>query len=114
MSLKDKQRPYSDPFRQMRRTIMTNFKKILLGGAAALMLSASGGMAHARSEICIVNDPNPPLNVRAAPNGRIIGALADSDIVSILQRRGLWAYVAKKKLKGWIYQSLIDCEGETK
>jgi hypothetical protein len=58
------------------------------------------GAAHSAHAECIVADPSPtPLNVRTPPYGRIVGALDNGQLVSILDssidNQGRpWVYVA--------------------
>jgi Bacterial SH3 domain len=102
---------------------MKNLRKVLLGGAVALMLSApmaaaadpadcSGPILQLTSKrciaeitgpaqvLCIVADPSPtPLNIRTVPYGRIVGTLDNGQVVSILDGSTdiagrPWAYVA--------------------
>ena len=75
--------------------------------------------AHAE---CIVADPSPtPLNVRTAPYGRIVGALENGQVVSVLDssmdNQGRpWVYVADNTGNplGWVYREYIVCKGETR
>ena len=65
---------------------------------------------------CVVNDPTgTPLNVRARPNGPILGALYNGASVRVLKttfdhgRR--WAYIAPLEAgkSGWIFADYLTC-----
>lgn len=80
-----------------------------------LSLTASGAFAQSR---CRVMDPTgTPLNIRAAPNGEIIGKAANGALVNVLDRstdgRGrAWVYVAHRasgEPLGWVYREFIAC-----
>jgi S1-C subfamily serine protease len=67
---------------------------------------------------CRVADPSgTPLNVRATPNGNIVGTLINGVLVSILDgasdKKGKsWAYVGEYESRtpiGWVYRDFIDC-----
>jgi Bacterial SH3 domain len=56
--------------------------------------------------MAIVNDPNPPLNVRSQPNvdsGKVIGTLADGTYVSVKQESSGWFEITEPT--GWIAKS---------
>jgi hypothetical protein len=60
-----------------------------------------------------------PLNVRATPNGHIVGTLSNGDLVSLLDRASdrsgrQWVYVGTKENKpiGWVYRDYIACGNE--
>jgi len=70
---------------------------------------------------CIVADPSPtPLNVRTAPNGRIVGALDNGERVYVIDRAfdggdREWVYVGLADTRaplGWVYRDYIVCKGE--
>jgi Bacterial SH3 domain/Tetratricopeptide repeat len=67
---------------------------------------------------CLVQDPTgTPLNVRATPNGHIVGTLNNGDEVTVLDhtsdRRGkTWVYVGNyedNKPIGWVFREFIAC-----
>ncbi|MBL8587609.1 MAG: SH3 domain-containing protein [Methylobacteriaceae bacterium] len=69
-------------------------------------------------ELCRVADPTgTPLNVRTAPNFKIVGALRNGTRVEILQVvRGddgkQWAFIADAadgRAHGWVFRSYLDC-----
>jgi uncharacterized protein YraI len=65
----------------------------------------------AASAACIVTDPTgTPLNIRAAPNGEIIGTLRNGVSVTISgtvydSRGRLWANIGI----GWVFREFISC-----
>jgi uncharacterized protein YraI len=84
--------------------------------AMALLLSAS--VAGAAGDRCKVTDPTgTPLNVRASPNGKIIGTLANGTLVSVAgygedANGKSWAQVKNYgtgKLIGWVFREFISC-----
>jgi uncharacterized protein YraI len=88
-------------------------RKLLSTIAALVTLT---GIAHAES--CTVVDPSAtPLNVRASPNGKILGALNNGTSVTVTDRRGDWVRVAPLDGKsGWVWREYLRCpagaEGE--
>jgi hypothetical protein len=55
---------------------------------------------------CQVIDPDPPLNVRTSPNGRIVGGLNIGDRVITRERQGNWVYVETFEdgpPSGWVF-----------
>ena len=57
-----------------------------------------------------VNDPNPPLNVRAAPNatsGEIVGEVNNGTYVTIAEEKDGWFRI-KDPVEGWIAASRTD------
>jgi hypothetical protein len=67
---------------------------------------------------CRVTDPtNTPLNVRTAPNGKIVSALQNGTLVSILDqtvdREGKpWVYIGTYRTNepiGWVYREYLSC-----
>jgi hypothetical protein len=69
---------------------------------------------------CVVADPtSTDLNVRAAPNGRIVGALRNGQSVRVMDHAvdGAgrdWVYVANAARApiGWVFRDFIVCKGE--
>ena len=100
---------YKRNLKPMRTLILAFFSFTLVGAAHS---------AHAE---CIVADPSPtPLNVRTAPNGRVVGALDNGQVVSILDssiddQGRPWVYVANDTGSplGWVYREYVVCKGET-
>jgi hypothetical protein len=68
--------------------------------------------------VCVVNDPTAtPLNIRATPNGAIIGTVRNGVTVramSVESHRGRpWALVerlAADNAVGWVYDPYLKCE----
>ncbi len=81
----------------------------MLKGVAALLAVCACTMAA--SAACVVTDPTgTPLNIREAPNGRVIGTLRNGASVTILgatyDRNGkLWANIGV----GWVFREFISC-----
>jgi uncharacterized protein YraI len=86
-------------------------KRLLLAGCFAAMATA------ASAQTCIVNDPTgTPLNVRARPNGAILGALHNGAAVQVLQviydnGGRAWANIAPlgAGARGWVFGSYLTC-----
>jgi hypothetical protein len=63
------------------------------------------------ADTCIVTDPTgTPLNIRATPNGQIVGTLVNGTQVTVsdvaFDRQGnAWAYIGI----GWVYRQYITC-----
>ncbi len=72
----------------------------------------------AQGRNCTVDDPTgTPLNVRANPNGPILGALYNGTSVEIrditVDGSGhRWAYIVPltKGKRGWVFRAFLDCE----
>ena len=86
-------------------------KRLLLACWFAAMATA------ASAQTCIVNDPTgTPLNVRARPNGAILGALHNGAAVQVLQvihdnGGRAWAHIAPlgAGVRGWVFGSYLTC-----
>lgn len=64
--------------------------------------------------LCIVSDPNPPLNVRMSPNGeKLKFQLQNGEQVEIIDTKishgRIWIYVADASPLGWVLKDLIQC-----
>jgi hypothetical protein len=74
----------------------------------ALLLAVLPAAAHAE---CVVTDPTgTPLNIRNAPNGRIVGTLRNGTPVEIQDVTYApdgrpWAYIGI----GWVYREFVTC-----
>lgn len=84
---------------------------------SALVLAFVAAPAAAE-EICVVNDPTgTPLNVRATPNGNVIGTLGNGRRVNLvdvdLDSRGReWALVRQPVTDaaiGWVFRAFVAC-----
>jgi hypothetical protein len=74
---------------------------------------------------CTVNDPTgTPLNVRATPNGKIVGTLTNGTVLTVTDsfpsNGKTWAYVTTyddHRPVGWVFRDFLDCnqaqEGST-
>jgi len=90
-------------------------KTIVLSGllGSSLALTATS----ARAQACLVDDPTgTPLNVRASPDGAILGALHNGVRVGIRDetrdRAGnRWAYVIPLDggKRGWVFRAFLEC-----
>ena len=86
-------------------------KRLLLACGFAMIATA------ASAQTCIVNDPTgTPLNVRARPNGAILGALHNGAAVQVLQvihdnGGRAWAHIAPlgAGVRGWVFGSYLTC-----
>lgn len=87
--------------------------------AFACFLTLLCGLAEAQAQDrCIVADPTEtPLNVRTAPNGRIVATLSNGTFVTIFERPsvsgGKWVYIARYEDRipiGWVYRDYLDCQ----
>jgi hypothetical protein len=85
--------------------------------AAAL---AFAGAQKANAQRCEITDPTgTPLNVRSAPNGRIVGQIRNGAIVHIVDnatdRKGrAWARIETERRRrfvvlGWVFREFISC-----
>jgi hypothetical protein len=93
-----------------------------MGKLIATIFATSLIAATAHAE-CVVADPTPtPLNVRTAPNGRIIGTLDNGQSVDIIDhttdaQAREWVYVSDRetdKPLGWVFREFIVCKGEVR
>jgi S1-C subfamily serine protease len=71
---------------------------------------------NTQEAICVVSDPNPPLNVRTAPNGSIVGTLVNNTMVVVLYTNPdrSWAFVGRAENRspiGWAFRRYLDCKG---
>ena len=88
----------------------------VLVAAIALVLCTSLGMAA--QDRCRVTDPTGTLlNVRAGPDGKIVGTLNNGVLVSIIDNANdengkPWVRVADyktKKVLGWVFREFVSC-----
>jgi len=86
--------------------------------AAAALLVSVNLAAAADGERCKVTDPTgTPLNVRASPNGKIIGTLANGTLVTIVDSKNAangkpWVKVQHAETKkpiGWVFREFVSC-----
>jgi hypothetical protein len=85
---------------------------------AALTIPAVAATAVAAEDLCRVMDPTgTPLNVRLAPNGRIVGTVNNGVLVAVVDTRGdangrLWAFIVRAndgRPFGWAFREFIAC-----
>lgn len=95
-------------------------KKTILCVLFLVGVFAFASVQNAKADQCKVTDPTgTPLNVRASPNGRIIGKVRNGTIVYIEQsaadRNGkAWARIGTYRgrnyvILGWVYREFISC-----
>ncbi len=85
---------------------------------AALVVAAGPAVAAAAGPTCIVTDPTgTPLNVRAKPNGTILGALHNGAIVALMDgatdaRGREWSFIepAGAGKAGWVFREFLTCD----
>lgn len=71
---------------------------------------------------CVIADPTrTPLNIRTAPNGKLLGTVSNGAMVSIIDQTAdrtgdRWAYIADSDAKplGWVFRRYIVCKGEAR
>jgi tetratricopeptide (TPR) repeat protein len=94
------------------------WRPLILYLFVAILFAASPNFALAEAR-CLVADPSDtPLNVRTAPDGRIVSTLQNGEPVRILSngsdRSGQpWVYVSEydtKKPLGWVFRSYLTCD----
>ncbi len=69
---------------------------------------ASDSLSNFKGCLTIVNDPQPPLNVRAAPTDRfnnIVGGVQDGDPITVIGQQRGWLQVSAP-VPGWVDKSL--------
>ena len=90
-------------------------RTVLLTAISFWLVCGSGAMAQSR---CRVMDPTgTPLNLRTAPNGQIIGNLANGVLVSVVDQavdaKGKpWVYIkslSDEATLGWVFREFIAC-----
>jgi hypothetical protein len=86
--------------------------------AAATLLLGVNLADAASGDRCKVTDPTgTPLNVRSAPNGKVIGTLGNGVLVSVIEYKDdangkPWVDVADYKTKkpiGWVFREFVSC-----
>jgi hypothetical protein len=93
--------------------------------AAAMLFAVGPALACGGPPVCTVKDPtNTDLNVRAAPQGRILKTLKDGEKIEIVDHQEVrgqrWARVAAFNPDdglviegGWVFAQYLRCRGET-
>lgn len=67
---------------------------------------------------CVIADPtNTPLNIRTAPNGKLLGTISNGDRVTVIDETmdrtiDRWAYIADAESKplGWAFRRYVVCK----
>ncbi len=85
--------------------------------AAALLAVACVSEASAQSRCRVVDPTGTPLNLRAGPNGRILGNIDNGVLVTVIDRATdangkPWVYVASFEsgaALGWVFREFIAC-----
>ena len=93
------------------------FATALAGALAAAAPAAAQGL----DRTCVVSDPTgTQLNVREAPNGRVVGSIANGVWVAVRTRTTAngkpWAYIHDSDMHGtlgdplgWVYAPYLKC-----
>jgi len=85
---------------------------------ASLTILAIAAPAAAAEDLCRVMDPTgTPLNVRVAPNGRIVATLDNGLLVAVVDTRDdasgrPWAFIVRAsdgRPFGWAFREFIAC-----
>ena len=96
-------------------------KRMFIALSLMLLLASTAIFPVTGQErVCKVTDPTgTPLNVRNAPNGRVIGTLKNNTEVYIEQtasddRGRSWAQVSsyrkgRRRIAGWVFREFISC-----
>jgi hypothetical protein len=99
-------------------------------GALAIAGPAMAFEGHANPQNtphCVIDDYDPPTNVRTQPNGVIVGTLRNGDEIRIVDQThanksgrwpagSLWDFVEVRgegnawQPYGWVYDQLVRCE----
>lgn len=96
---------------------MQRLKSLLLISLTLVLMPLAVAQAE---EVCKVTDPTgTPLNVRAAPNGRIVSTLKNGrevyiEEISTDDKGKPWAKISlgirgKKLVLGWVLREFISC-----
>lgn len=92
-------------------------RALFTGAVLGLALAMEAAPAEAQSR-CRVTDPTgTPLNIRATPNGAIIGRAANGVLVSIVDtasdnRGRAWALIRPASgggAVGWVFREFVSC-----
>jgi hypothetical protein len=98
-------------------------RSAVLGGAIIVALAAAWALAAPAAAQygggrCVVTDPTgTPLNIRAVPQGRIIGSIRNGTHVRMVNisydgQGRPWAYILRwdtGRPLGWVFRAFITC-----
>lgn len=95
---------------------MTSFSRAafilaVLSSAVSAQPASAAGSGH-----CLVDDPTgTPLNVRSAPNGTILMALANGTRVDVIEEMKIgpkrWLFIARQGERlGWAFGAYVVCK----
>lgn len=102
---------------QMGASMTTGKSPAIIALSLGVMLGMAVDPAAAQSR-CRVTDPTgTPLNIRATPNGAIIGRAANGVLVSIVEtasdnRGRAWALIRPATgggAVGWVFREFVSC-----
>jgi len=82
-----------------------------------ILAVASASPADAQPRCKVMDPTGTPLNLRAAPDGKIVGTLSNGALVSVVKEASgadgkPWAYVARYEddvALGWAFREFIAC-----
>lgn len=92
--------------------------RILPIAFATMLSTTSTALACGGAPVCTVVDPTgTPLNVRASPDGKIIGTLKNGDLVEFVEHKEekgkRWALVSRfSEAAGYVFGAYLKCEGK--
>ena len=86
-------------------------------GMAALISLALATPAMAQQRCRVMDPTSTPLNVRTAPNGRVLGNLPNGVLVSVVDQAvdangKSWVYIkpmTEDASLGWVFREFISC-----
>ena len=95
----------------------------MAGIATGFMFLASvtlASQAHAQTRCRVMDPTGTDLNVRATPNGRIVGKIVNGSMVSLVDTAGddrgrPWARVivedgtGRARAPGWVFREFVAC-----
>jgi hypothetical protein len=93
-------------------------KKLLLALAMASAMAAAAHARNPRIDNCTVSaSTEHQINLRTAPNGKIIRTIEDPQIADVYDRKGKWVFVTMAmalddphQMSGWIGAKFLrDC-----
>jgi hypothetical protein len=93
-------------------------RNLPLAAVASLTGLAAIAPAAAAEDLCRVMDPTgTPLNVRVAPDGRVVATLDNGLLVAVVDTRDdangkPWAFIARYdngQPIGWVFREFIAC-----